>query len=216
LTFNTDNSYARFHDLLTLEKISKLTYGKHMGAMPGNMSNDMSSSKPYRIRNVKKKEEFFMELRDYIEQGAKKAGSLTALGLMLGMSQPNISNVKAHKKPLPVKAVVELAEYIGEDLKAVIAANELVTEKDEKKRAFWSPFVEHARAAGVMLGIALVTSFVTPSPAEASQYVMTGGNDLYYVKSRRTTSLKKWQLKRLIERLMKALFPTLKRRILQP
>lgn len=109
-----------------------------------------------------------MELRDYIEQAAKKAGSLTELGLMLGISQPHMSHAKAMKKPLPVKAIVQLSEYIGADLKAVIAANELVTEKDEKKRAFWSPFVNHAKAASIALAMTLVTNFVTTSPAEAA------------------------------------------------
>ena len=112
-----------------------------------------------------------MLMKDYIEQGAEKAGGLTALGLILGLRQQEMSSAKAHKRALPAKAVVQLAEYIEADLKAVIAANELVTEKDEAKRAFWSPFVEHARAAGFVLGIVLVTSFVTASPAEASNRV---------------------------------------------
>lgn len=123
-----------------------------------------------------------MELRDYIEEGAKKAGSLTALGKLLDLSQPNISNSKAHKKPLPAKAIVQLADYIGADLKALIAANELVTEKDEKKRAFWEPFIHHAKAAGIALAVGLITSFVTPSPAQASDITVSQSDDLYYVK----------------------------------
>lgn len=79
-----------------------------------------------------------MELRDYIEQGAKKAGSLTALGNMLDMSQPTISGAKAHKRPLTAMAVVKLAHFLNADLEALLAANELVTEKNEEKRTFWS------------------------------------------------------------------------------
>ena len=109
-----------------------------------------------------------MLMRDYIEQGAKKAGSLTALGKELGLVQQSISAAKDHKRPLPVKAVVQLADYIGADLKSVIAANELVTEKDEAKRAFWTPFVQHAKAATIVLGLLVVTGAVTPSPAQAS------------------------------------------------
>lgn len=161
-----------------------------------------------------------MELREYIEQGAKKAGSLTALGLMLGLSQPTISGVKAHKRPLPMKAVIELADYIDADLKAVIAANELVTEKDEKKRAFWTPFVQHAKVASIALGIALITNFVTPQPAEAEPAVTKPGYDLYYVKSRRTRTSKKSQLSRSIGRFLKrlyeSLFPIFTARITQP
>ncbi|EKE17726.1 MAG: hypothetical protein ACD_10C00302G0002 [uncultured bacterium] len=78
-----------------------------------------------------------MQLREYIEAGAKKAGSLTALGKLLDMSQPNMSHAKAGKQSLTTAAAVQLADYIGADLRAVIAANELVTEKKEEKRAFW-------------------------------------------------------------------------------
>jgi hypothetical protein len=77
-------------------------------------------------------------MKDYIETGARKAGSLTALGITLGLSQPRMSHVKAGKEKLPAQALVQLAEYIGTDLKTVMAANELATEKDEEKRTFWS------------------------------------------------------------------------------
>jgi len=79
-----------------------------------------------------------MELRDYLEQGVKKAGSLTALGFKLGLSQPRMSRAKSHTEHLPLDAAVKLADYIEEDRFAVIAANELATEKKEEKRAFWS------------------------------------------------------------------------------
>ena len=110
-----------------------------------------------------------MELRDYIDQGAKKAGSLTNLGKILDMSQPRMSNAKAHRKPLPIDAVIKLADYLEIDLRALIAANELITEKKEEKRAFWTPFTELGRAAVFVLALmaGLVTNFVTPSPANA-------------------------------------------------
>jgi hypothetical protein len=94
-------------------------------------------------------DEAYMELRDYLEIGAKKAGSLTALGKILNISQPNMSNAKAQKKGLPLDAAVKLADYIDEELKAVIAANELVTEKKEEKRAYWRPFIKHARSTSI-------------------------------------------------------------------
>ena len=125
-----------------------------------------------------------MQLRDYIEEGAKKAGSLTALGKMLDMSQPTISAAKGHRRPLTNKACFQLADYIGADLKAVIAANELVTEKDEEKRAFWFPFVQIARSVLAVIALAIVTNFVTPSPANASSHVEQGNSYLYYVKLR--------------------------------
>lgn len=111
-----------------------------------------------------------MELKDFLEIGAKKAGSLTALGKLLDMSQPTISGVKAHKRALTIEAAVKLADYIGADLRTVIAANELVTEKKEEKRRFWAPFVEHARAATFALAVTSVcaANFVSTTPAEAA------------------------------------------------
>lgn len=163
-----------------------------------------------------------MELRDYIEQGAKKAGSLTALGLMLGMSQPNMSHCKNGRTGLPLKAAVQLAEYIGADLKAVIAANELVTEKDEKKRAFWTPFVT-AKAASIALA-ATVTFFATPYPAEACTHAaslnMTNETVCIMLNRQRRQHSKKSQLSRSIgrflERLYESLFPIFPARIAQP
>lgn len=109
-----------------------------------------------------------MELRDYIEAGAKKAGSLTTLGKILDISQPNMSHAKAQKKGIPLDAAVKLADFIGEDVRRVIAANELVTEKKEEKRAFWRPFVEHARAAAIVGVMACAINLFAPYPAEAA------------------------------------------------
>lgn len=159
-------------------------------------------------------------LKNYIEEGAKKAGSLTALGRMLGISQPDMSNAKAEKKPIPVKACVQLAEFIEADLKAVIAANELVTEKDEAKRAFWTPFVQHAKAASIALEFSLVTNFVTPSPAQAAQTQDTTPERLCIMSNRRKRHrLEKHQLPgamlEFIKRHLEALTACFPRRVLQ-
>lgn len=79
-----------------------------------------------------------MELREFIEAGATKAGSLTALGKVLDMCQPSMSSVKAHKRGLPIDLCIKLADYIGADRIAVISANELATEKKPEKIEFWS------------------------------------------------------------------------------
>ena len=123
-----------------------------------------------------------MELKEFIEIGAKKAHGLTELGKMLDITQPHMSNAKAHRRPLPLDAAVRLADYIGADLRAVIAANELVTEKKEEKRAFWSPFVQSAKAASYAAALMIVTNFVTPSPANAEPVYKEPANSLYYVK----------------------------------
>lgn len=129
-----------------------------------------------------------MNLRDYVEEGARKAGSLTALGRHLGISQPDMSNAKAMKKPIPLDACFKLAEYIGAPLTKVIAANELVTEKKEDKRNFW----EHYAKAASLACLGLVLNFVTPEPANALPVFKEQGHALYYVKLKITKNDTKW------------------------
>ena len=120
-----------------------------------------------------------MELRDYIEMGATKAGSLTALGKMLDLTQPQISTIKAHGRPIPDKQLIQLAEFINVTEKELIAANNIAMGKHVE---FWTTFVQHAKAASIVLALSLVTNFVTPSPANAGQMDEASGDVLYYVK----------------------------------
>lgn len=112
-------------------------------------------------------------LGDYIEEGAKKAGSVAELGRLLGVNREAVSNAKSHRRALPLDACVKLADYLDAPLRSVIAANELATEKKEEKQAFWMQFVktaQHAATAAVFVG---VTSLLTPSPAQAAPHQMT-------------------------------------------
>jgi plasmid maintenance system antidote protein VapI len=113
-----------------------------------------------------------MELRDLIEAGINKKRTVTALADYLGIHPNHVSNAKAHQRGIPADACVKLSELLRVDLKTVIAASELVTERKEEKRAFWLPFVTNARdmtkAASIALILATVTNFVTTTPAEAA------------------------------------------------
>jgi plasmid maintenance system antidote protein VapI len=79
-----------------------------------------------------------MQLREYIDAAATKAGSVAALARLLGLVQQSMNEAKHHRRPLPLDAAIKLADYIGADRIAVISANELATEKKEEKRQFWS------------------------------------------------------------------------------
>ncbi len=102
-----------------------------------------------------------MTLRDYIEAGAKKAGSLTALGKMLDLTQPQISTIKAEKKPLPDKQLAQLAEYIDVPAIELIRANNIAMGKHVD---FWTTWGKVAS----ICALSVVTFFATPSPAEAA------------------------------------------------
>ena len=79
-----------------------------------------------------------MNLSDYMEIGAKKAGSVAELARIIGTAREHASAAKSMKKPLPLDSAIKLADYIEADRITVISANELSTEKKEEKREFWS------------------------------------------------------------------------------
>lgn len=136
-----------------------------------------------------------MQLAELIETGAKKAGSVAELAREIGVTREAASAAKSHKRPLPTDAAVKLANYLGIDPLAAIAANELATKKKEEKRAFWSHL---AKAASVALTFGFALNFVTPSPAEAAPHLKAESETLYYVKSRMLASWKQSKLFRAI------------------
>ena len=109
-----------------------------------------------------------MELREFIAIGARKAGSISALARYLGVSQPDLSKAYNHKKGIPDEALSKLADYIEADYRTLVAAEKLVTEKTEEKRAYWRPFVEHARAAAAA-GIAVCFTMGSPETKAAPE-----------------------------------------------
>lgn len=97
---------------------------------------------------VNRRKGIIMELREYIEEGEKKAGGRIALANYLRLPHPNnISNAKSGQRGLPLAACYKLADLIGVPRDSVAAASALVTEKDEEVRAYLLPFVQAARHA---------------------------------------------------------------------
>lgn len=94
-----------------------------------------------------------MELRNFIEAGEEKVGGRKPLALILEQAPNAITNAKANRQGLPNYACVKLAELLGVERIEVIAASELVTEKNPERREVWLPFVlaaearQHAQAA---------------------------------------------------------------------
>lgn len=117
-----------------------------------------------------------MDLHNYIEAGILRKGSVTALADYLGIAPNSVTDAKAHRRSLPADACVKLSKLLNVDLTTILAASELATERKEEKRAFWLPFVtnqEMPRIAKLVLILALVTNFVTPTPAEAAPRLET-------------------------------------------
>lgn len=124
-----------------------------------------------------------MEMRDYVEKGEKKAGSQVKLAEYLKIQASTLGLVKQGKKSLATAHCIKLARYIDADEIKVIAASNLIIEKDEEKRKIF----ESCLSWFVVVIFASIMTVMTPSPAEASKYqdltALEDKNSLYYVQS---------------------------------
>lgn len=120
-------------------------------------------------------------LRELIERAEKTAGSQKQLALRIGQSAGKLRQAKAGICGLPNYACVMIADLIGEERIAVIAASELVTEKKEERRKIWHPFVKHA--ASVLLGSVILN--MTPAPSQAAPIQQVVDSSVYIMSNRR-------------------------------
>ena len=110
-----------------------------------------------------------MELKKYIETGEKRAGNQIELARILGIRDTTLRLAKSGKKGLPDDICIILADYINEDRLEVIAASNLVTEKDDRKRKIFESCFSRAASFTIAAFFVAVISIMTPSPAKASQ-----------------------------------------------
>ena len=75
-----------------------------------------------------------MELKDYINMGEVEAGTQVKLATILDIKDANIRRSKRGITPLPDPVCIVLANLIKVDPLKVIAASNLVTEKNPKRR----------------------------------------------------------------------------------
>ncbi len=75
-----------------------------------------------------------MNLRDYIEMGEMEAGSQVKLAEFLMMNPANIRNAKRGTQGIPDAMCIKLAKLVGVTEIEVIAASNLVTEKNPERR----------------------------------------------------------------------------------
>lgn len=117
-----------------------------------------------------------MDMKTYIELGEKKAGKQIELARFLGIRDTTLRLAKSGKMGLPDAICIKLADYIEANPLQVIAASNLVTEKDEERRKiFESCFTRAASIAAAAL--ILAGSSMTSSPAHA-QHQKTGASSI--------------------------------------
>jgi len=109
-----------------------------------------------------------MDMKTYIEMGEKKAGKQVELARMLNVRDTALRLAKSGKKGLPDAICIKLADYIEVNPLQVIAASNLVTEKDEERRKiFESCFT---RAASTLFVLAAVYNLL-PYRGKTETYI---------------------------------------------
>lgn len=108
-----------------------------------------------------------MKLNNYLDIAEKKAGKKIEIENILGISYAYIRIVRNEKRGLPTEVCILLADYIEADRLEVIAASNLVTEKDEKKRKIFESCFSRAATITAALSLIGVTSIMTPTTANA-------------------------------------------------
>ncbi len=123
-----------------------------------------------------------MKMKTYIEMGEKLAGSQAELAKILEVKANYLSMIKSEQRGLPDALCIQLADYIKVDRLEVIAASNLITEKDEKRRKiFESCLTKAASTAGIALLLG-ATTLTSPTTANAQNSSSLLPNTLYYVK----------------------------------
>lgn len=111
-----------------------------------------------------------MEMKKYLELGEEKAGKQIELAKILGIPDSYIRIVKSGRRGLPADVCIKLADYIGANRLEVIAASNLVTEKDEEKRKIFESCFTHA--ASVLIALAAVYNFL-PFAEKTEAYIFS-------------------------------------------
>jgi transcriptional regulator with XRE-family HTH domain len=106
-----------------------------------------------------------MDMAEMIRLGSERIGSQKELAETLGIAATHLSNAKKGERGLPLDACFALAKILDISPACVSAASALVTEKDEKKREVFYPFVVGVLAA----------------PSAANDRTMTNANRLIHI-----------------------------------
>ncbi|WP_153111050.1 hypothetical protein [Propionivibrio limicola] len=123
-----------------------------------------------------------IELLDAVKK-AKGIETNYALAKALELPTQRISDYYKGNRFPDATACLQIAKALGMEFGRVSAIVQLEAEKDEKKRGLWEDYFKSIGGYAASIALAtIVTSIMTPSPAEAAPTIKSIENDLYYVK----------------------------------
>lgn len=105
-----------------------------------------------------------MEMREFIEMGERKAGKQVMLAKYLNVKPSTLRIVKSGRTSLTTALCIKLARYIEVDELEVIAASNLIIEKDEERRKIFESCLKKAgKAAGTTAAALVISASALPS-----------------------------------------------------
>jgi transcriptional regulator with XRE-family HTH domain len=123
-----------------------------------------------------------MEMKKFIEMGEKKAGKQIELAKYLNIQASTLGLVKQGKKSLTAALCIKLARYINVDELEVIAASNLIIEKDEERRKIFESCLKKTSKAAGVTAAAIVISILTLAPIAPTGATLNGkiNNNIHY------------------------------------
>jgi hypothetical protein len=111
-----------------------------------------------------------MDMKKYIEEAEKKAGTQKNLAKILGITTRYINMAKNKERCLSVDTCIVLADYIKKDRLEVIAASNLATEKDEEKRKIFESCFRRVASVAAMAFVISILTLPIASTANAENF----------------------------------------------
>jgi len=121
-------------------------------------------------------------MKTYIEMGERKAGKQIELARILETRDSTLRLAKTGHNGLPDWLCYRLADYLDIEAGEIIAASNLVTEKDEKKRKVFESYLKKSGENAVKMIIGgLMISLLTLSPLEHAEAKVVENQDSMYI-----------------------------------
>jgi hypothetical protein len=101
----------------------------------------------------------------------------------MGWTHSVPSNWRKGRSFMTNQTAGQLSAILGVPVMHIIAAVEADREEVTGQRSFWTDFFTRTTAASAVVVIAVVTNFVTPSPAQAAPRLENGAGSVYLMST---------------------------------
>jgi len=113
-----------------------------------------------------------MKSMKYVDDLSKMTGvNDTQLAKLIGISQPNLSNLKAGRRIMENETCIAIALQLGIDPVKVIMAADMDRAERSGQQSLWEVFIQRMATpvSAILIGVAIAGVATEPSKAESNQ-----------------------------------------------